>query len=87
MHRLRSDKPNIRQTSRRLGMLAAGQIIIIALIYYILFYSYDYYNFLNYSFDAYQYRMALLSGIALTMITTTSAEADYTPQSMERQSG
>jgi hypothetical protein len=78
MHWLRVVFPDIRQTVRRLILLGITHILLISLTFAMLFYAYDATGFLGYEFETYQFRNSLLVGIALTMIATTTWEADYT---------
>lgn len=78
MHWLREVFPDIRQTVRRLAILAITHILLISLTFTMLFYGYDAFHFLGYELDLGQFRISLLVGIALTMVATTSWEAEYT---------
>jgi len=78
MHWLRIKYPDIRQTNKRLILLAAAHISLIWLTFITLFYTYDATGFLGYTLDWAQLRTALLIGVALTLIATTMWEADYT---------
>jgi two-component system LytT family sensor kinase len=78
MHWLRIRFPDIQQTSLRLTILGAAHIAMVSVTYIILFLSYDALHFLDYQLDQNQLKIALFSGVGLTMIATTSWEADYT---------
>jgi two-component system, LytTR family, sensor kinase len=78
MHWLRIKFPGIRQTSLRLFLLAFAHISMVSLTYILLFFSYDAFHFLGYQLNWDQLRLALFSGVGLTMIATTMWEADYT---------
>jgi two-component system LytT family sensor kinase len=78
MNGLRIRFPNIHQTTKRLVLLAFAHITMVSLTYIILFYSYDASNFLGYHLNWSQLRLALYSGVGLTMIATTMWEADFT---------
>jgi len=78
MHWLRVVFPDIRQTVRRLAILAITHICLTSLTFATLFYCYDLTGFLGYRLDMSQFRISILVAIALTMVATTSWEADYT---------
>jgi two-component system LytT family sensor kinase len=78
MHWLRVVFPDIRQTVRRLAILAITHICLTSLTFATLFYCYDLTGFLGYQLDMSQFRISILVAIALTMVATTSWEADYT---------
>jgi two-component system LytT family sensor kinase len=78
MHWLRVVFPDIKQTVRRLAILAVTHVCLTSLTFAALFYSYDATGFLGYELDIEQFRISLLVAIALTMVATTSWEADYT---------
>jgi hypothetical protein len=71
MHWLRIRFPDIRQTSKRLFLLALSHITLVSLTYIVLFYSYDELKFLDYQLDWKQLKLALYSGIGLNIISTT----------------
>jgi LytS/YehU family sensor histidine kinase len=77
MHWLRVAFPDIKQTKLRLTLLAIAHISLISLTYIFLFYTYDATHFLGYVLDKEQLKIALYSGIALTMVATTMWEAIY----------
>lgn len=78
MHWLRVAFPDIKQTVKRLLILAISHILLTSLTFAALFYSYDATHFLGYELDVAQFRISILVAIALTMVATTSWEADYT---------
>jgi hypothetical protein len=78
MHWLRIVFPDIKQTVRRLAILAITHVCLTSLTFAALFYSYDATGFLGYKLDLDQFRVSILVAIALTMVATTSWEADYT---------
>jgi hypothetical protein len=78
MHWLRVVFPDIKQTVRRLAILAVTHVCLTSLTFAALFYGYDVTGFLGYELDIEQFRISLLVAIALTMVATTSWEADYT---------
>ncbi|HWJ90188.1 MAG TPA: histidine kinase [Flavisolibacter sp.] len=78
MHWLRVSFPHIKQTSLRLTILALAHIGLISITYIILFYAYDATHFLGYHLEHRSLRIALYSGVALTMVATTMWESDYT---------
>lgn len=78
MHWLRIVFPAIKQTVKRLVILAISHICLTSLTFAMLFYSYDATGFLGYELDTDQFRISILVAIALTMVATTSWEADYT---------
>jgi hypothetical protein len=78
MHWLRIRFPDIKQTERRLVLLAIAHIALISLTYISLFYTYDALSFLGYDINKAQLNKALYFGIGLTMIITTMWESDYT---------
>ena len=78
MHWLRVVFPDIRQTVRRLVILAITHIVLTTLTFAMLFFAYDATGFLGYELDPGQLKISVLVAIALTMVATTSWEADYT---------
>lgn len=78
MHWLRIRFPNISQTSLRLTLLALAHITLVSLTYIMVFYVYDAFHFLGYVLEPSQLKVALYSGIGLTMVATTMWESDYT---------
>jgi LytS/YehU family sensor histidine kinase len=78
MHWLRIRFPLISQTSIRLTLLALAHITLVSLTYIMIFYTYDALHFLGYVLEPSQLKIALFSGIGLTMVATTMWESDYT---------
>lgn len=78
MHWLRIRFPNIQQTNKRLLILGLSHVALISITFTLLFTVYDATGFLGYKMDGSQLRIALLLGIALTLVATTMWEADYT---------
>lgn len=78
MHWLRVVFPDIKQTLRRLLILAVSHIGLTALTFIVLFRFYGAFHFLDYSFSSDDYTLSLYLAVALTMIATTQWEADYT---------
>ena len=78
MHWLRIMFPDIRQTTKRLLILALAHISLTALTFALLFYTYDFFHFLGYHFNSHNFKLSLYLAVALTMIATTQWEADYT---------
>lgn len=77
MHWLRVLFPDIKQTARRLIILAISHVSLISFTWFILFYAYGAFHFLGYQFDRGQLNIALFTGLALTMIATSMWEAEY----------
>jgi two-component system, LytTR family, sensor kinase len=77
MHWLRERFSDWRQTTARVLILGFSHIILTALTFSVFFYSYDYFQFLDYEFNLDNYTTALMISIALTMVATTLWEADY----------
>jgi sensor histidine kinase YesM len=80
MHWLRIRFPHIKQTAKRLTILGLSHIGLTSLTFAALFYSYDLFHLLGYSYDGESFRLSLYLAVALTMIATTQWEADYTYQ-------
>jgi two-component system, LytTR family, sensor kinase len=78
MHWLRVALPNMKQTGLRLTLLGFAHICLISLTYITLFYAYDATGFLGYKLDYSQLKIALYSGVGLTMVATSMWEADFT---------
>ncbi|MDB5196871.1 MAG: hypothetical protein JWP88_1242 [Flaviaesturariibacter sp.] len=78
MHWLRRRLPFIRQTTKRLWLLAASHLTLTLLTFTALFYAYDATHFLGYQLELSQLKASLFVAIALTLIATTLWEADYT---------
>lgn len=78
MHWLRIVFPNIKQTGLRLSVLAISHIALISITWIFLFTAYDATNFLGYHLDPGNLKIALYSGLALTMVATSMWESDYT---------
>lgn len=77
MHWLRIRLPDLQQTLPRLIILAITHIILTSLTFAGLFYGYDYFHFLGYVLDVHQFKTSILLAVALTLIATTSWEAEY----------
>ncbi|HUS01086.1 MAG TPA: histidine kinase [Chitinophagaceae bacterium] len=78
MYWLRIKFPLLKQTSKRLSILALAHISMTFLTFVILFYTYDAVHFLDYNLDKDKLRICLFVAIALTMVATTMWEAVYT---------
>lgn len=78
MHWLRVKFPYMKQTTLRLTILGIAHIIMISVTFYLIFYCYDAFHFLGYQMDHSRLKIALYSGLALTMVATTLWEAEYT---------
>jgi two-component system LytT family sensor kinase len=78
MYWLRVQFPNIHQTGLRLTVLGIAHICLISLTYIILFRTYNAVHFLGYQLNSGDLKMALYSGIALTMVATSMWESQYT---------
>jgi two-component system, LytTR family, sensor kinase len=78
MHWLRVRFPYIRQTPKRLTILAVSHVLMISLTFVLLFFTYDAFHFLGYELEGKNLFNAILCGIALTMMATPMWEADYT---------
>lgn len=78
MHWLRVRFPDIKQTAKRLVVLGLAHIGLTSLTFALLFYSYDAFHFLGYTYDQENFKLSLYLAVALTMIATTQWEADYT---------
>lgn len=77
MHWLRIRLPGLQQTLPRLIILACTHIGLTSLTFASLFYGYDLFHFLGYQLDVEQFRTSILLAVALTLIATTSWEAEY----------
>ncbi len=77
MHWLRIRLPDLQHTILRLMTLAVTHIFLTSLTFACLFYGYDYFHFLGYQLDMHQFKTSVLLAIALTLIATTSWEAEY----------
>jgi two-component system, LytTR family, sensor kinase len=78
MHWLRLRFPSIKQTPKRLTILAVTHIGLTTLTFWSLFYGYDAFHFLGYTLDFGQFMNSVLIALALTMVATTTWEASYT---------
>jgi sensor histidine kinase YesM len=78
MHWLRLKFPQIRQTRLRLILLAASHLFLTCFTFTSLFLLYDATHFLGYVLEPKQLTASVLLAIALTMVSTTLWEADYT---------
>ena len=77
MYWLRIKFPLLKQTTRRLSILALAHISMTFLTFVCLFYFYDAVHFLGYNLDKEKLRICLFMAIALTMVATTMWEAVY----------
>jgi len=77
MHWYRVKLPLLKQTFPRLILLYFSHIAVTSLIFASLFYVYDAFHFLGYNLDLGKLKIAVLLAVALTLITTTSWEAEY----------
>ncbi|AXY73767.1 hypothetical protein D3H65_07160 [Paraflavitalea soli] len=77
MHWLRIRLPDLQQTLLRLIVLAITHIILTSITFACLFYGYDYFHFLGYVLNTAQFKTSILLAVALTLIATTSWEAEY----------
>ncbi|MDF2188572.1 histidine kinase [Paraflavitalea sp. CAU 1676] len=77
MHWLRIRLPDLHHTLLRLTVLAATHIGLTSLTFAGLFYGFDYFHFLGYVLDVHQFKTSILLAVALTLIATTSWEAEY----------
>lgn len=78
MHALRIKYSSIKQTIKRLWILAICHILLTSLTFVSIILIYDATNFLGYYAQPLHLQTAVFIAIALTMIATTLWEADYT---------
>lgn len=78
MHRLRTAFPLMKQTGKRLTILAASHIALVSLTFLTVFLVYDAFHFLGYVLNKESLQIALYLGLALTLIATSMWEAEYT---------
>ncbi|RYF87080.1 MAG: hypothetical protein EOO00_12725, partial [Chitinophagaceae bacterium] len=71
MHYLRIRLPHIHQTTTRLVILGISHVFLIWGTFVTLFYAYDASGFLGYKLNTEQLKIALLLGVALTLVATT----------------
>jgi two-component system LytT family sensor kinase len=77
MHWLRIRLPGLQQTLLRLAIVALTHVCLTSLTFAGLFYGYDWFHFQGYVLDVHQFKTSILLAIALTLIATTSWEAEY----------
>lgn len=77
MHWLRLRFPSLQQTVTRLVILALVHIALTSVTFASLFYGYDWFHFLGYELDIHRFKTSILLAIALTLIATSSWEAEY----------
>lgn len=77
MHWMRVKFPSLRQTSKRLLMVGVTHVALTSLTFATLFYGYDAIHFLGYTIDMEKFKMSVLLALALTLVATTTWEAEY----------
>jgi two-component system, LytTR family, sensor kinase len=77
MHWLRRKFPVIRQTKIRLFLLAITYVSIITLAYGLCFYGYDAIHFLDYQLSTHEFKVSLVFGYSIALISATMWESDY----------
>ena len=80
MHWMRLEFPSLKQTTTRLVLVGITHVALTSLTFAILFYGYDAIHFLGYSMNLDEFRVSVLLAIALTLVATTSWEAEYVLQ-------
>ena len=77
MHLLRNWLHEFRQTLLRLILLALCHFLLISATMAVYFYGFDAMGFLNYQFDEQNFRLSIVVGISLILITTSLWEGEY----------
>ncbi len=77
MHLLRIRFPEFRQTVKRIYLLTAIHMMILALSLFCIFYGFGATNFLGYKINHHHFYLSLVIGGILTLIATTIWEGDY----------
>jgi hypothetical protein len=77
MHWLRIRLPGLQQTLLRLGILATTHVGLTSITFAGIFYGYDWLHFLGYQLDLHAFKTSIILAIALTLVATTSWEAEY----------
>lgn len=77
MHLYRIWFPLLKQAVYRLVLLFFTHVGLTSLTFAILFYGYDLFHFLGYEFNGDNLKISILAAIALTLIATTTWEAEY----------
>ena len=77
MHWLRIRLPGLQQTLLRLGVLAVTHVALTSITFAGIFYGYDWLHLLGYQLDLHAFKTSIILAIALTLIATTSWEAEY----------
>lgn len=77
MHLLRHWLHEFRQTLIRLIILALSHFALISATMALYFYGFDSVHFLGYEFDAQNFRLSIIVGISLILITTSLWEGEY----------
>jgi two-component system, LytTR family, sensor kinase len=78
MQLLRQLFPLVNQTSLRLVLLAFSHLLITVFTFFLIVFTYDSLQFLEYALRPGTYIFLVILAVALTMIATTFWEADYT---------
>lgn len=84
MHWMRLEFPGLRQTSKRLILVACTHIALTSLTFAMIFYGYDAIHFLGYSINPEEFKISVLLAIALTLVATTTWEAEYVMKQWKR---
>jgi two-component system, LytTR family, sensor kinase len=77
MHWYRIMMPELRQTLLRLCLLTITHMVMSSLTFLVLFIGYDAFHFLGYKFDPETFKSSVWMAICLTLIATTTWEAEY----------
>jgi two-component system LytT family sensor kinase len=77
MHWYRIRLPHLNQTVLRLSLLTLTHMLMSVFTFWVLFKAYDYSNFLGYSYVPGTLKSAIWMAISLTLIATTTWEAEY----------
>lgn len=77
MHYLRIKLPAFSQTRIRVFLLAITHLGLASLSMVTFFYGFAAVNFMGYTFNADDFRMSILVGVAITMIATTLWEGEF----------
>lgn len=77
MHWYRIKFPLLSQTVLRLSLLTVTHMLMSVSTFVVLFFGYDVTGFLNYHFDPESFKSSVWMAICLTLIATTTWEAEY----------
>lgn len=77
MHWFRLRFPSLKETPNRLLLVAITHVLMTSGTFALMFASYDYFGILGYTLDIGKYKLSVLMAIGLTLVATSSWEAEY----------